>query len=89
MGECSKRPRTYVTTTHIRLDVTGVKGETGEPFIRKLDRVEGDDHVQARLRRGTSIRKVKRQGRVLLASSIWRSPLSVPPSVALLTLDMA
>lgn len=78
-----------MTTTHIRLNVTGVKRETGESFVRELDRVEGDDHVQARLRRGTSIRKVKRQGRVLLASSIWRSPLSVPPSVALLTLDMA
>lgn len=43
-----------MTTTHIRLNVTGVKGETGEPFVRELDRVEGDDHVQAGLCHGTS-----------------------------------
>jgi hypothetical protein len=49
-----------VTTTHIRLDVTGVKGETGEPFVRELDRVEGDDHVQARLYHQTSVRDIRK-----------------------------
>jgi hypothetical protein len=76
-----------VTTTHIRLDVTGIEGETGESFVRELDRVEGDDHVQSRLRYGTSIRKIERRGRVLSASSMWRAGSHHPS--ALLTLDMA
>lgn len=45
-GHCSG---THARTAHIGLYMTGVEGETSEPFVRELDRVDRDDHVQARL----------------------------------------